>query len=254
MPWGHPLRFATQLRAPLPCPAHDAGRPDNLCALVSPSVRWVEEITECAEELCHLVVTVSLSVSQPPGSTTPEPGFGDTQSTPGTPRGSGWRAHPSGGGHGPAALRPGPGWVWRTQRGPFSYQASLWDSLSAPRATTRPLFWVRRRQAVAWGVLLRPGGAPVPSLWGEAVSGGRLGFLGQFPGRPGHHPLLYPAGQQLRFSPACAGVLPQSWMPRLGDTKWAVMRGVDWHFREDAAGGGCPGKDVGAFLGVATPK
>lgn len=161
---------------------------------------------------------------------------------------------PSDGGHGPAALRPGPGWVWRTQRGPFSHQASLWDSLSAPRATTRPLFWVRRRQAVAWGVLLRPGGAPVPSLWGEAVSGGRLGFLRQFPGRPGHRPLLYPAGQQPRFSLACAGVPPQSWTPRLGDTKWAVMRGVDWHFREDATGGGCPGKDVGAFLGVATPK
>ena len=64
-----------------------------MCASVSPSVRWVEEITECAEELCRQVVTVSLSVSQPPGSTTPEPGFGDTQSTPGTPRGSGWRAH-----------------------------------------------------------------------------------------------------------------------------------------------------------------
>lgn len=74
--------------------------------------------TECAEEPCRQVVTVSLSVSQPPGSTTPESAFGDTQSTPGTPRGSRWRVHPSGGhrspgrvpsgGHGPAALRPGP--------------------------------------------------------------------------------------------------------------------------------------------------
>lgn len=33
--------------------------------------------TERAEGLCRQIVTVSLSVSQPPGSTTPESGFGD---------------------------------------------------------------------------------------------------------------------------------------------------------------------------------
>lgn len=190
-------------------------------ASVSPSVRWVEEITECAEEPCRQVVTVILSVSQPPGSTTPEPGFGDTQSTPGTPRGSGWRAHPSDGGHGPAALCPGPGWVWRTQRGPFSHQASL------RTASQLPVQQPARCSGCAGGRLL-PGeycfGLAVPlspPSGARPCQGAVLASLGGSQGGQGTAPSCTRQVSSPWFSPACAGVP----LPSPGPPGWGIRSG-----------------------------
>lgn len=93
-----------------------------------------------------------------------------------------------------------------------------------------------------------------PPSGARPCQGAVLASSGSSQGGQGTTPSCTRQVSSAGFSLACAGYPPQSWTPRLGDTKWAVMRGVDRHFREDAAGGGCPGKDVGAFLGVATPE
>ena len=180
--------------------------------------------TECAEEPCRQVVTVSLSVSQPPGSTTPESVFGDTQSTPGTPRGSRWRVHPSGGhrspervpsgGHGPAAPRPGPSGSGAHNEGHSRTRPACGTASQLPCNNQAVVLGTPAAGRCPGSIASGWGCPSVPSLWGEAVSGGRPGFLGQLPGRPGHRPLLRWAGQQPQVQPClCGGPLLRGQAP-----------------------------------------
>lgn len=161
---------------------------------------------------CHCEpVSLSRQVAPPPSL-----GLGTPRAHPRLPGAAGGgHTHPTGTslpGACPVAtvaqlLRALGPWVWHTQRGPFSPQAGLRDSLSAPRATTRPLSWVRRWQAVDQGVLLQAGGAPLsPPSRVRPCQGADLASSGGSQGGQGTAPSCARQVSSPRFSPACAGV------------------------------------------------
>ena len=100
----------------------------------------------------------------------------------------------------------GPVGLAHTMRAILAPGRPVGQPLSSP-ATTRPLFWARRRQAVAQGVLLQAGGAPLsPPSGARLCQGADLASLGGSQGGQGTAPSCAGQVSSPRFSPACVGV------------------------------------------------
>lgn len=165
----------------------------------------------CAEGLCRQIVTVSLSVSQPPRQHHPRVWvWGPLEHTQDS-LGQRWRAHPSDGHQSPGRMPSGTyraqllrAWACspHCQRGPFSPQAGLRDSLLSSPCNNQAVVLCARWQAADQGVLLQAGGASVPSL-GWPWSGGWT-WLQVAPRSTAPPSCL--AGQQPQVQPCLCGV------------------------------------------------